>query len=101
MAFETHLLNETGIGRAKVIGLAFQSLLTELSQYCASGRELAIVKTKLEEACFWAKRAMAVQPENQVGGEMILTLERSGSEPAPVSDGRSEPELPRDNAAGD
>jgi hypothetical protein len=31
----------------------------------AGGREMAIVRTKLEEAAFFAKRAMATQAENQ------------------------------------
>lgn len=91
MAFETHLLNEAGIRKAQVIGLAFQSLLTELGDYCENGRDFAIAKTKLEEACFWAKRAMATNPENR---------QDSGPKPVPA-DRRSKPELPGDHSAGD
>lgn len=63
--FEVHLLNDAGIGKAKEIALAFDSLLNHLSDLCPEGRELSIVKTKLEEASFFAKKSMAIDPANQ------------------------------------
>jgi len=65
-AFEVHMLNETGKEKARKIALAFDDLMTILKGDCGEGRELAIVRTKLEEACFFAKKAMAKQPENQI-----------------------------------
>jgi hypothetical protein len=65
-AFEVHMLNEIGKKKAVDIAMSFNALLITLTDYCPTGRELAIVKTKLEEACFFAKKAMASQPENQV-----------------------------------
>lgn len=62
--FEVHLLNEGGIRRAKEIALAFDGLLNHLKDLCPEGRELAIVKTKLEEASFFAKKSMAIDPLN-------------------------------------
>jgi len=68
-AFEVHMLNEQGKSKAKTIAEAFDVLLTTVNAVAGSsptsGRELAIVKTKLEEACFFAKKAMANQAENQ------------------------------------
>ncbi len=64
--FKVHLLNEIGIGRAQAIQQAFESALAELERLCGTeGREMAVVRTKLQEAAFFAKRAMAEKPENQ------------------------------------
>ncbi len=63
--FEVHILNETGKAKAVQIAEYFNSLLGGLSTICPEGRELAIVKTKLEEACFFAKKATANVKENQ------------------------------------
>jgi hypothetical protein len=64
--FGVHMLNELGKTKAKQIARGFTAML-ELLKFAAGGegRELAIVKTKLEEACFFAKKAMASRPENQ------------------------------------
>jgi len=64
-AFEVHLLNDTGQRKAGTIALLFDSLLTELRALCPESRELSLAVTKLEEACFFAKKAMAKEPENQ------------------------------------
>lgn len=63
--FEVHLLNEAGIAKAKSIANQFDSLLDALKDVIPASRELSIVKTKLEEASFFAKKGMANQPENQ------------------------------------
>ncbi len=64
--FQFHRLNDDGIKKAEAIAGAFDDLLNELSQLCPSeGREFSIVKTKLEEASFFAKKAMANAPANQ------------------------------------
>jgi hypothetical protein len=65
--FEVHKLNETGMGKAIHIAGDFSSLLGSLMTVCPDGREMSIVKTKLEEACFFAKKAMAKSPENHGG----------------------------------
>lgn len=75
--FQVHMLNETGKEKAAKIALAFDVLLETLTAptlevgdgtkehvMCPPGRELALVKTKLEEACFFAKKAMANDPGN-------------------------------------
>jgi len=63
--FQVHMLNENGINRANRIAQLFDNLLMDISEYIGDSRESAIVKTKLEEACFFAKKAMANKPENQ------------------------------------
>lgn len=63
--FQVHILNEDGAAKAKRIALLFDDLLTSLETYCKPGRELALVKTKLEEASFFAKKSIANNPDNQ------------------------------------
>lgn len=63
-AFQVHMLNDDGKSKAKQIAMAFDGLLAELATLCPAGRELALVTTKLEEACFFAKKAMANDPAN-------------------------------------
>ena len=66
--FDVHLLNDMGVRKATRIAVIFSRSLEELETVCgADGREMAIVRTKLQEACFFAKRAMAANPENNVG----------------------------------
>lgn len=75
--FGVHMLNEDGKAKAKAIAEAFDLLLetlcpadVRLPAICPPGRELAIVKTKLEEACFFAKKAMAMVSQNQDRGDV-------------------------------
>jgi hypothetical protein len=64
--FAVHMLNEQGKARAADIAKQFSVCLNNLEAIIGTGgREMAIVRTKLEEAAFFAKRAMASQPENQ------------------------------------
>jgi len=64
--FAVHMLNETGKASARTVAARFSALLDGLEATCGKeGRDMAIVRTKLEEACFFAKRALASKPENQ------------------------------------
>jgi len=64
--FEVHMLNEKGKSGAARIADIFSAALTAIEATTGTdGREIAIVRTKLEEACFFAKKALAVRPENQ------------------------------------
>ena len=64
--FEVHVLNSAGISNAKLLQRLFQNFLEEIETISGKeGREIAIVRTKLEEASFYAKKAMAMKPENQ------------------------------------
>lgn len=65
--FQFHQLNPEGITKAIRIAEDFTELLNRLSFYCPNSREFSIAKTKLEEACFFAKKAMASDGTNQVG----------------------------------
>lgn len=62
--FTVHMLTDQGKAKAKEIAEAFDTCLEKLLVVCPPGRELAIVRTKLEEAAFFAKKAMASTPEN-------------------------------------
>ena len=72
--FDSFRLNERGRMCAFEIAVQFTHLLNDLEErFCESGpapnpagaREMAIVRTKLQEAKFWAVRAMSMRPENQ------------------------------------
>lgn len=64
--FSVHRLNSEGLTKADVIATAFSRLLDHLEEVCGKdGREMSLVRTKLQESAFYAKRAMAVRPENQ------------------------------------
>lgn len=65
--FQVHILNDTGIEKAKQIQNLFENFLSDLTELCGGGesREFSIVKTKLEEASFFAKKSMAMKPLNQ------------------------------------
>lgn len=52
-------LNADGILAVNAIQGGFEALTIELLQVCPPGRHASIVVTKLEEACFFAKKAVA------------------------------------------
>lgn len=64
--FTVHMLNAAGREKAGNVAASFSGLLDRLEEICGKdGRDMAIVRTKLEEACFFAKRAFASKAENQ------------------------------------
>ena len=63
--FQVHKLNPDGLKLAAGIAEIFDGTLAQLSTYCPAGREWSIVRTKMEEACFFCKKAMANDPKNQ------------------------------------
>lgn len=65
--FRTHILNAAGIAKAKAIGEAFDALVAALP--VGEPRCGALVRTHLETACFFAKKAIATLPENQLNPE--------------------------------
>lgn len=65
--FGFHKLNDQGQQKAINIQVIFENCLAFLEQEIdTSNREFSICKTKLEEACFFAKKSMAIQNKNQV-----------------------------------
>jgi hypothetical protein len=73
--FQVHKLNEAGIKKAVAIAEGFDELLTKLNAICLpkptanlsfSNAQMEIVRARLEEACFFAKKSMANQSENQL-----------------------------------
>jgi len=63
--FQVHMLNDIGKQKATEIAGLFDKLLSGLKAFCPESREFSIVKTDLERACFFAKKAMANSSENQ------------------------------------
>jgi len=64
--FETYTLSGEGKARADRVAEIFNEALTQLLAIVPPGRHLAVTKTKLEEACFFAKKAVAADATNQV-----------------------------------
>jgi hypothetical protein len=67
--FTVHRLNAKGLSLAGSIARAFSDFLDKLEATCPEGRDLAIVRTKLQEANFFAKRSIAELAENQDGAQ--------------------------------
>ena len=63
--FEFVRLTDHGINQANTVGDLFAGLFHQLEQNIPNGRELSLVKTKLQEVCFWAKKAVSLNSENQ------------------------------------
>jgi hypothetical protein len=61
--FENLLVAEEPRRVCEAIAVAFDTLLTQLEEYCplGGGRQLALARTKLEEACFFAKKASVLE----------------------------------------
>lgn len=63
--FQVHILNAQGLELAAQMSERFSDLLDWLYGVCESSPELTIASRKLEEASFYAKKAMAQQRENK------------------------------------
>jgi hypothetical protein len=68
--FAVHLLNDDGIQKAETLAAIFSSTLDAIERIVPAGRERALVITKMQEAAFFAKRGIAIDPLNQtaIGG---------------------------------
>ena len=64
--FAPHGLNETGGKKAGRIQQLFEGLMAEVESILTDGRELSLVRTKLQEASFFAVRGVAMKAENQI-----------------------------------
>jgi hypothetical protein len=63
--FVTHPLNGNGQKKVWDIRAAFTTLLGVITENCPDGRELAIVKTKLEEAGMYTVKCISLVRGNQ------------------------------------
>lgn len=87
--FQVHILTTTGIEKAKELANIFDDLLRRLTfDYCPNNREFSIVKTKLEEACFFAKKSMAIN--NQIPVD-LAEVEKAHNGDAPTDFEDSKP----------
>ena len=61
--FAAVAMNDTAVEKCRVIREAFSEALTAIKQH-VTGRELALATTKMQEACMWAIRGVAMDPAN-------------------------------------
>jgi hypothetical protein len=54
-------------GGSRIVARIFSETLRALERQCPAGREFSIVRTKLEEACMFAKKAISCDPRYQRG----------------------------------
>jgi len=59
--FKVHKLTDVGLENAKALAVHFDALLKNILEITGTdkSREISLVRTKLEEACFFAKKALA------------------------------------------
>ena len=55
-------MNDSAVEKCRVIRQSFSDALSAIKQHIKPGRELALVTTKMQEACMWAIR---MDPANQ------------------------------------
>lgn len=68
----THVgVNTEGQARVQKIEWEFNDIMNQMLNICPSGRELALVRTKLQEACFWAKKAVCESSQFQQNDPVI------------------------------
>lgn len=97
--FKSHRLNEAGMKKAQEIGSLFDELGLGLAERCPTSREYSLARTHLEQACFYAKKAVAQLPENQELGEsfemrarkMFEAYNAEGPNPWKTYDGKDVP----------
>jgi hypothetical protein len=58
-AFQVHRLSAEGLARAEELAERFDALLTFITEHVEPTREYSLAVTKLEEASFYAKKALA------------------------------------------
>lgn len=58
-------MNDSAVEKCRVIRKSFSDALSAIKQHVKPGRELAIVTTKMQEACMWSIRGIAMDPANQ------------------------------------
>ena len=63
--FASHDLRDVGLARIEDIRAAFSELLVTVEANLPPGDERLLVVTKLQEACMWAVRGIAVDPSVQ------------------------------------
>jgi hypothetical protein len=63
--FKGTAFSNEGLDKAATISEGFTRLLQTLEDVCPKGREMAIVRTKLEEASFYAKKSLASVEANR------------------------------------
>jgi hypothetical protein len=80
--FRTYRLNEAGQQKAEYIAQAYDELLSsKLERVVPEGYQLGLCRNLLEQACFFAKKGMAMAPENRVDSQ---GAEEGSTSPDPI-----------------
>lgn len=65
--FDDIKLNDRGRATSEYLTTMFTNLLTTVEHEVPGCRERSLVQTKLQEAAFWAREAVAASPKNRDG----------------------------------
>jgi len=63
--FQVTRLTAEGVSKAEEIALVYDEALEKLKKLCPRSRQFSIAKARLEESCFFAKKAMSMDKRNQ------------------------------------
>lgn len=63
--FAAVAMNDNAVEKCRAIREALSEALWAIKQHVKPGRELALATTKMQEACMWAIRGVAMDPANQ------------------------------------
>lgn len=80
--FRTYRLNAGGQEKAQQISEAFDELLTKLEGLVPEGNQLGLCRNQLEQACFFAKKGMAMDAENNHEGDAEPEIPSDESPPS-------------------
>lgn len=76
--FQVHLINPEGIAAAEAIALALSEALDKVDAIVPAGRERSLFVTNMQQAAFWAKRAIAIEPGYQLQFEPCQACQARG-----------------------
>lgn len=67
--FEFIKLKDEAIKECNDVAILFSTFWDNIQTMCPPGRELSIVKTKLQEASYFSKKSISLEPSNWKNNE--------------------------------
>ena len=77
-------MDDSAVEKCRVIRKSFSDALSAIKQHVKPGRELALVTTKIQDACMWAIRGVTMDPANQLPTQPGSEATESQLDRAPI-----------------